>query len=396
MTRKLRAVPAPAADEKECRARLFTERLVAFGRRHDLAPRRLARVLGSAVMSKSSADRFYRGEAVFRFVERHRPAIIAAVTEFLAGLGRTQEEIREELLTIFTAEEIAPMIAARTELPLPAQRHFGLRRDPFTRPPRGAEEAFTYPALDAVFERVLDAVQYQGFLAVLGDIGSGKTLLKIRVNEAARRSGGKLEIVWPRFAVMNRVDAGAIVASVLEHFEQRPRRGLVAQQRQLERLLSHLNEQGRSVALGFDECHRLHDTTLSALKNFYELSMGYDQFLGVVLFGQPHFRGRMQSYDFREIAERLEIVEMPGFGKLVGDYVAHRLSAAGGSADRLFEKAAVARIAAQADTPLAVGNLANAALLRAYNHGLGKVTAELVKQADDGEPRVRSIRRAAS
>lgn len=373
------------------KARRMTEGLVAFGRRFELSPRALSAACGNYV-SKSSADRFYRGDALLRLTERTKPHVINAITEFLTGLGKTRAAIEQELRSIFSAEEIAPMIAPRTELTLEVQEFFNLRRDPFTGLPRNGEETFTNKSLDAVAARVVDAVNYQGFMAVVGEIGSGKTALKIRVSEQLRRTG-RAHIVWPRFSVMGRVEAGAIVSSVLEYFDQKPRRGLVAMERQLEKLLEHLNEQGVRVALGFDECHRLNDTTLSALKNFYELGVGYDRFMGVVLFGQEPFRGRMQSYEFREIAERMQIVEMPSLGKSAWDYVAHRVRLAGGDAERLFERAAVTRLAARADTPLALGNLCNEALIQAHDMNERRVLAAFTK-TDSREPQVRAMRRA--
>jgi type II secretory pathway predicted ATPase ExeA len=380
----------PASSDEQ--ARRMTAGFVSFGKRYELSPRALAAACGGYI-SKSSADRFYRGVSVMQLTKRTKPHVINALREFLAGHGLTAERIRQELMSMFSAEEIAPMIAPRIELSLDAQEHFGLRRDPFTGLPRASEETFTNRQLNAVASRVIDAVNYQGFIAVIGEIGCGKTALKIRVNEELRRRG-RAHIVWPRFAVMARVEAGAIVASVLEHFDVKPRRGLVAMERQLEKLLAHLNDQGVRVALGFDECHRLNDTTLSALKNFYELGEGYDRFVGVVLFGQPLFRGRMQSYEFREIAERLQIIEMPGLGKSAWDYVAHRVRLAGGDAERIFERAAVTRLAAHADTPLALGNLCNEALERAYAAGEKRVPAALVK-SDGREPQVRGLRRAS-
>jgi type II secretory pathway predicted ATPase ExeA len=372
--------------------------LAAFAKRYQLSSRKLSAACGGpqSGVSKSSADRICRGVAELRVVEVMRHAILDNLKRFLAALGKSDDEIESELQSIFTTQEVTQMIAARTKLPSETVSYFHLRRDPFTGDPRSADEVFTSKTLDHIVEQVEDAINYQGFMAVIGEVGSGKTVLKNRVMDNVNKSAGRLHLLWPKFADQERVQPGAIVGFILESFDQKVRRGLVASQRQLEQLLSHLHEQGKRVALGFDECHHLNDTTLLALKNFYELGTGgYDKYLGVVLFGQPRFKGRMQDYNFREIAERLEVVEMPKLGKQAWDYVAHRLKLAGGDAEKLFERAAITRLAEQSATPLGLGNLCNAALIKAHQQfGEHKVLASMIRAKAD-EPAVLGVRRAS-
>ena len=85
---------------------------------------------------------------------------------------------------------------------------------------------------------------------------------------------------------------------------------------------------------------------------------------------------------------------MPGLGKHSYDYLAHRLRLAGGDIEKLFERKAVEHLATQAETPLALGNLAAAALLKAYSLTETKVRAAFIAN-NDGEPLARTIRRAS-
>lgn len=373
--------------------------LANFAKRYGLNSRKLSAACGgsAAGVSKSSADRILRGVAELRVNEATRLVILENLRRFLSTLGKGEQEIDAELKSIFYPQEVNRMIAERRSLPPDAVAYFHLRHDPFdVREPRQIGEAFTTKALDVLLDQVSDAINYQSFLAVIGEIGSGKSTLKRRLIESAEKSRNKLHVIWPDFADMERVTPAAIVATILEHFGQRPRQRLVTAQRQLKSLLAELHDQGVRVALGFDEAHRLNDTMLSALKNFYELGTGgYDKFLGVVLFGQPRFKNRMYDAEFQEIAERLEIIEMPKFSpQQAWDYVAHRVRLAGGDAEKLFERAAVTRLAAQSTTPLGLGNLCNAALIKARTLGERKVLASMVKAQSD-EPAVLSVRRAS-
>ncbi|MCW5959301.1 MAG: AAA family ATPase [Pyrinomonadaceae bacterium] len=370
----------------------------AFLKRHKLSSRRFADLAGQWSIGKTSVSRL-RGAntdsaAVSQsFLRKVEPLLIQTITRFLQDTGHSAAEIRAELVKIF--EEIPDMIATRTKLDYDVLDFFGLERDPFAleSDPRSAQEVFNTKPLDRLVRRIEDAVNYQGFLGILGEVGAGKTTLKNRIVDAHRRSG-KIHFLFPKFAEMRKVSAAAIVYFILEYFGQKPRQRLVSAQAQLERLLAELNERGERVCLGFDECHRLHDVTLTALKNFYELGTGgYDRFLGLVLFGQPQFEMRLITANFREIAERLEIVKMPPVGKVAAEYIDHRLRLAGGSIDNLFEKRAVELIAAAASSPLAIGNMANKALVAAYEKGEPKVLARFIEI--DKEPKTFRAARAA-
>ncbi len=288
------------------------------------------------------------------------------------------------------------MQITRTTLPLETQTFFNLSRDPFTPAPRDGSEVFSTSHTNALLDRMEDAVSYQGFIALVGDIGSGKTLLKARLVERIEKTNGRMKLLFPEFFEMRRVTSGAIVGHILEAFDQKPRRSLVAARTQLRALLASLTEQGTRVALCFDECHHLNDDTLTALKNFVELgSGGYTRYLGVILLGQPIFKTmRLQDPRFREIAERLEVFDLPPITKHAWEYISHRLTLAGCEPAKLFEKKAVELLAAQASTPLALGNLCNAALIKAHSYQEPKVLAAFIDRQDD-EPRVRTMRKAS-
>jgi len=146
------------------------------------------------------------------------------------------------------------------------------------------------------------------------------------------------------------------------------------------------------VALGFDECHRLDNRLIVALKNFWELgSGGFDRYLGVVLFGQLSFEFVLTAH--REIAERCEILQMPSLAKTAAtDYLAHRVTLAGGKLERLFEPAAVTRVLAAAKTPLGLGNVASVGLVRAFESGSKTVLARFIPETS-GDPVARGHRR---
>jgi type II secretory pathway predicted ATPase ExeA len=367
--------------------------LTGFAHRYDLGARKLSAMVGGtqAGFGFAAAARLLRGVQGIKLQPKSKPLIEAGVTKFLKDRKAPDSLIRAELKAIFEGD-LEPMITPRRVLPFSVQQYFGLKRDPFalSSDPQDPSEAFSSKDLDRLTSHIEHSIRYQGFTAIVGDVGAGKSFLKARVIDVVDKSKGRLNLIWPKFAEMGRVTSGSIINVILEEFSQQPRKRLVDAQKQLERLLENYSDQGKSVALGFDEAHHLSDDTLSALKNFYELgTRGYERHLGVVLFAQPRFLTRMEDYRFREIAERLEIVEMPPLTKVAWDYVAHRVSLAGGDADRIFERDAVKRLAARNPRPLGLGNLCNATLIEAFNAQERKVLASFVKSL---EPTVRAGR----
>lgn len=367
-----------------------------YKRSHGLSVRKFESLSERQTLSRSTINRL-RGndkEISPRFLQQIKPIVIGTLTEYLTDVGKTADEISHEIKLIF--EDFTPMITERTALSFEAIDFFGFDRDPFAleSDPRTPEETYTNSTIDRVFRRLEDAISFQGFIAVLGEIGAGKSTLKSRLL-AKYRDGKKVQLLFPKFAEMAVLDPSSIVYFFLDYFGQPKPQRRVQAQRNLEALLKEFNDRGTHVCLGIDECHRLSDKTLTALKNFYELGTGgYERYLGLMLMGQPQFEQRLLSAGFREIAERLEIVRMPSTAKFAKDYMGHRLELVGADVNKLFDAGAIKAIAAQVGTPLGIGNLANKALNDAAKAMEKQITARFVSGNDKGEPRVTAIRKA--
>lgn len=379
----------------------------AFRLRYELSIRDLSSVLGGSQngMSKSTIDRLCRGTADSRWIDKYKADIADRVRDFLTTRKLTQPQIAAELAALFDTEEDITMLTNRTELDRSAQKFFSLKRDPFGLFPRDTAEVFTNKELDNTLARVEDAARFQGFVAVVGAIGSGKTVLKARLEEIADESNGEIKLIWPAFFSMEEVNSGSIVIEVLRAFDQRVPNNKMDRKRAMISLLRKANDDGVNVAIVIDEAHRLNDKVLSALKNFYEmLGAKFRKFIGLILFGQPQLQGRLREVQFQEIAERLQIIKMPGLGKQAENYLQHRMQLAGGSLRSLFDDATIEAFNERAKskkspvTPLQLGNLANQALIAAYERGEKRVTAEMLINVIPGlftsdEPKIRNTSR---
>lgn len=383
-------------------------RLDKFRVRYDLSIRDLAAVIEGALKKSALLD-LLSGESTPRMDSVVKPVIAAHLRQFLREQKQKSGlEIEKEMLAIFYApvcqkdQEVESVLTQRAVLPKAAQNFFGLRFDPFTVDPRTRAEVFSTPPLDRIVDQLEDAIRYQGFRCVIGEVGAGKSLLRRRVVQACIDSRGKdrMMVLWPEFMNMEKVHSGSIASFILRKFGQTSPRDLVQRADRLKEQLASRAEEGIRVALGFDECHRLHPNLLTALKNFWELgSGGYDRYLGLILFGQPRFESTLRNPEFREITERLDLIHMPSLskGNDAWNYIAHRVKIAGGNAERLFDRDVITRLAEIGNTPLALGNLCNAALVKAHQLSERKVVKGVLTAAgliENGEPRVRAIARA--
>jgi type II secretory pathway predicted ATPase ExeA len=343
--------------------------LSEFCSRHKISRSVIAGLCG---ISRTSAQRLVSNDPKLKGEYRQGLLDILAksLPQLLLSKGSlSKSQIDKELSAVFNEGEYQPMISKRLELPLEAQIFFGFKDkqgkpvDPFIHPPQSREEVFISKDFQRVIDRVIDAVRYQGFVAITGDIGSGKSTLRALIEDYLF-DHNNLQIVWPEFFDMRNVTPMQIAGALLEHFGitklpmSSTRRG-----KTVKDLLSREYRDGNRVAIGFDEAHRVNDAVLSSLKNFLEMSSGgFQRYLGVVLFGQPVFEARLSDPRFREILERITIVKMPEFYPAAADYLKHRMAIVGADLDKLFDAEAIDLISRQASTPLALGNITNEAL----------------------------------
>ena len=380
----------------------FGEKLKTFCERHAISTRQLESLCGNTKnLSRTTLIRLMNNEARPNFLKNHYesllPKIEAGIETFLYSSGIEFAQAERELQQLFPDRKEREMIATRCELPSEAVKFFNLKQDPFDvdRVPN-EDEIFTNSELDSIANRVKDAVLYQRFLAVIGPVGSGKTSLKIRVaRELAQSTTHDIRLLYPEFFDMNAVSVGAIARYILEEFETKCPGDSAARVRKIKQLLTSLRNDDVRVALVFDECHRLNDKVLSSLKNFWEMTNGgFQRLLGIVLYGQPKFvESTMRDYRFREIAERVQVVQMPTMEKSARDYLTHKLAAQGGNIEEMFDDQAVARICRVAKTPLALGNLTNEALLDAYNLREKRIIPSMLNLPE--MPHLRSFRKAS-
>ena len=263
------------------------------------------------------------------------------------------------------------------------ETHFGFRELPFTITPDTSfflAQASHHEALNTL---LVAARSGEGFIKVIGEVGTGKTLL-CRKFLASLAAADFLTayILNPYLEPLTLLRA---IADEL-HVNVEPR----ADQHQLLKALTHFLAEsyagGRRVILCLDEAQAMPLETLESLRLLTNLETERRKLLQVVLFGQPELDARLATPSIRQLRQRISFACQlrPLDVTEVDYYLAHRLTVAGYRGPRLFAPGAVRMLHRRAQgVPRLVNILAHKALMAAFGAGLHQVDTWLIRQAAD-------------
>jgi len=183
-------------------------------------------------------------------------------------------------------------------------------------------DLFKSADLKGVRNAMAECVRDLGWLAVVGPVGVGKST---SVRAALGEMRG-VRVVEPVALDRERVRIGHILEAAIDDLcdNERPRQSMEARSRQWRRIVGTAGQRERIVLL-IEEAHRLHRSTLVALKGVREIGWaGRCPIVAVVLVGQVDLEARLRRT--REVRLRVKRHTMSGLTKSeVGDYVTKHL-----------------------------------------------------------------------
>jgi len=253
--------------------------------------------------------------------------------------------------------------------------HFGLQELPFTITPDTSFFFAHSSHQDALNTLLVAARSGEGFMKVIGEVGTGKTLL-------CRKFMGTLEhhefvtayIPNPYLQPMTLLFACADELGIKypQHINQHQLLKL------LNRYLIDTYAEGKRVLLCLDEAQAIPLETLESLRLLSNLETERRKLLQVVLFGQPELNARLDNPSIRQLKQRVSFSCQlsPLSLSEVEFYISHRLAVAGYRGPRLFPHKVVKQIyRASNGIPRLVNILAHKSLMAAFGEG-ARVLAE--------------------
>lgn len=278
-----------------------------------------------------------------------------------------------------------------------AKNHFKLFRDPFTDDVQSADDIFLSADQRYIREAMFSTAKHGGFLAVVGESGAGKTVLRRDLIDRVQRESQPVIVIQPRLIDKGTLTAGSICEAIID--DMRPgthtRRSLEGKARQVEKILTESSRAGNAHTLLIEEAHDLTVSTLKYLKRFWELEDGFKKLLSIILVGQPELKNKLDermNYEAREVIRRCEIAELMPLNMHLEGYLALKFKRVGKELSDLCEADAFdamrARLTRSARNnsgaismvyPLLINNLITKALNLCVEIGAQKVSADVVK-----------------
>jgi type II secretory pathway predicted ATPase ExeA len=273
------------------------------------------------------------------------------------------------------------------------KRHFKLFRNPFVGDVERGTDIYRSDEHRYIEAAMLDAAKHCGFLAIVGEVGSGKTTMRREVMEQLK-SESNVMVIFPQIIDKGRITASSICdAIIMDLSEQKPKIKLEQKTRQVQALLQDRSRAGYQACLMIEEAHDLSTQTLKYLKRFYELEDGYKKLLGIILIGQTELKNMFnesQHVEMREVIRRVQVAEIRGLGGNVKEYLKLKFKRVGGNLENIMDDPAIEALCKRLTTldarkkeishayPLLVNNYVARAMNLAAELGETVITEEVV------------------
>lgn len=268
-------------------------------------------------------------------------------------------------------------------------RHFGLDGDPFY-DVLDFTDIWISPRLKVVERRVADTIRRHGIMAIVGDIGAGKTtFLRYFLTKMLKEK--TIKIIYPDRMDRKQLNGAALTQAVITQLGgQRVPRSAVERDALAKRLLEENVKMGSNPVLILDEAHDLREEAYIALKRIWDSGMIF-KLLSIILVGQggvdstntPYeLMDRLQNNPFiREFAERCYVCDLGSLNGSMSQYLDFRFKKAGGDVHKVFTDKALSMLSKRADVPQLANNIAIRAMAAAYRDGKFQVAQEHVAEA---------------
>lgn len=258
--------------------------------------------------------------------------------------------------------------------------HFKFKEAPFSLTPNVDFFCSLHGHQEAYNTLMFSLRSGEGFIKIVGEVGSGKTLLCRKLLDSLDDEFVTAYIPNPD---LTPVELRKGLARELG-IDVKP----MADQHELltqinDKLLS-LHSDGKRVVLLIDEAQALPPDSLEAVRLLTNLETEKAKLLQVVLFGQPELDQRLNKSEHRQLKQRITFsYYLPSLTRNDLDtYLFHRLAIAGHIQGPLFTRKAVDILfKASHGTPRIINVLCHKALLAAYGRGDYRVDAKDMRRA---------------
>ncbi|MEQ1636306.1 MAG: AAA family ATPase [Methylococcales bacterium] len=218
-----------------------------------------------------------------------------------------------------------------------------------------------------------------GFVALTGEVGTGKTLLCHCLLQQLPATVDMALILNPR------LDAIELLASICDELgiQYPPALSLKSLVDALNKHLLSAHAKGRKTVVMIDEAQNLSLDVLEQIRLLTNLETTTDKLLQIILVGQPELQTLLNRPALRQLSQRITAryhLKELDFSETV-TYIQHRLSICSGD-PALFKASALRQIfKLSGGIPRLINRLCDRALLGAYARGFTQVDVKIVNNS---------------
>lgn len=283
------------------------------------------------------------------------------------------------------------------------ERYYGLKEKPFSLTP-DPDFLFVNKYVRGALDNVIYGIQRQeGFTAIVGDVGTGKTTLCWALLGKLDKSIRTALILNP---LLNEED---MLKAILQDFGVKPKfhaapatisdpdvpydpswmQGLTRKELvdELNRFLLEGSEEGVFNILIVDEAQNLSLGVLEQLRILSNLETAKKKLLQIIFVGQLEFQDKLNLPQLRQLDQRITIrYSLKPMSKVeLVQYIEHRLSVAGSKGSVGFTRGALKAIYSYSKGyPRLINIICDRSLLAGYSEKARLITAKMVHKAARG------------
>lgn len=256
---------------------------------------------------------------------------------------------------------------------------FGFKEKPFKLVPNPDYLFLSKSHEEALAHLKYAAVAGEGFIEILGEVGSGKTMLCRAFLENLDANTESAYIFNPK------MDAMDLLKSINDEFD------ILSDQDSIKALIDTLNAflmekraEGKKVILLIDEAQNLNKEVLEQIRLLSNLETTKDKLLQIILVGQPELGEMLRSYDLRQIGQRISLRcrLRPLSYQETNAYIQHRIHLASPKQVAIFSRNAIRKIYKYSrGNPRLINITCDRALLTAYGFNCHKISSRIAKAA---------------
>jgi len=256
---------------------------------------------------------------------------------------------------------------------------YGLFEKPFSLSPDPRFLFFADSHREALAHLRYGIDQGEGFIAVTGEVGTGKSTL---CRALIAGLGPDTEVAFlfnpPRSAT-------ELLQAIASEFGLDP----AGHQRhalndQLNQFLLEQNSSGKRALLVIDEAQNLDASLLEEIRLLSNLETANRKLIQIVLLGQPELDHKLDSHELRQLRQRISVrwFLTPLSRLETSAYVAHRLCVSAGRERPIFSPSATRAIFKHSGgVPRRINLLADRSLLAGYGANAARIGPDIVRQA---------------